>query len=265
MILKKKLRNLKYRNEFFLKLISGFQYISIGRTNHRHSKEIINCGAPRSGSTLLNMIINKILMCSLSKEHNYAETSREYLAKLSNSTAYNLIKVHHYFPLVYKRIKKGKAIGFFTHRDIRDIVVSFIQKGWISDFNEYIEQKILHRTVFTALAYAKCPNMQVISYYDLMHNKEDVIISVSKAFNVSLNQDEIQSIIEETSLESVNKDIKQMDTVNVGKTELNPGTGLHKDHIADGRIGKWNEFLSKEQIDVINSVAAEYNKYFNYQ
>lgn len=55
-----------------------------------------------------------------------------------------------------------------------------------------------------------------------------------------------------------------MNTVNNGLSNYDPGSGLHENHIADGRIGKWKEFLTSEQIDTINYFANDYNKFFKY-
>ncbi|MCK4947495.1 MAG: sulfotransferase domain-containing protein [Candidatus Aureabacteria bacterium] len=229
-------------------------------------KDIVVCGMPRSGSTLLYNILKIILTKTLEMEDGFCFVEKEYTNKMNNQNIYHLRKIHIFSFLLAKRIKTDKTIGFFTHRDIRDVIVSLIQKKWITDFDEFIESGRLHRIVYTSLLYAKTKNMHVFSYDELLHNKEEAMRRVLRILNLELDTTLIEHLIKETSIGNTQRKIAQNKyIIKSDKVIYNPATGLHKNHIQDPRTGKWKEFLSREQIKIVNKIAKEYIYFFNYE
>ena len=253
------MRKLKYKSTFALSLISFFQYLQF-KDNAQRTSEIFNCGAPRSGSTLLNIIIKKVLLIAIEKEDNFIFSMKDYNLKTLNTFPKILIKVHHFLPMVINKVKKQKAIGFFTHRDIGDIIVSLSQKGWISSFDDFINSYQLHRIVYTSLLYAKSKNMVVISYSDLMNKKEEVIEKVARALNIPLTRDEIKQVLNEINNGNVPKNFNTSNEM----SKFDLGSGLHEGHINDGKSGKWKTHLTNDQIQTINRISNEYLKHFQY-
>jgi hypothetical protein len=50
----------------------------------------------------------------------------------------------------------------------------------------------------------------------------------------------------------------------VGGDVIETSTGLHDNHIFDGRVDKWKDQLSDAHIGKINTIIGSYNKSFNY-
>lgn len=225
------------------------------------NKDIVVCGIQRSGSTLLFNIIQEVL-----KENNrtidpYFEEERKYKEILHNEISTLVKKNHTYLPLVAKRIKKKKSIGFFTHRDIRDIIISHIQLGWIDEIEHWIANYKIKNMMNNALLYASTPNMHIISYEKLVHARPEVIEEVSNILGATLTLEAKGRILENTSLHEMRKKAAKSVDYN-GKNHNNQ---LMENHIADGKTGKWKEWLSKDKIFRLSEYCREYLEYFGYE
>jgi len=226
-------------------------------------KDIVNCGAPRSGSTLLNIILKEIVTLKVKALDNFCSEEPDYINKLKNTPTLNITKTHNYSWLIAKRIEKTKSIGFFTHRDIRDVIVSQMQKGWIKDVDEFLKNKSKFY-IYNSILYAQTKNMIIISYEKLMNDKKTVIKKVGIALNVELTNEEIDEIDIKTSLNNIKKKIDNMEFIKGAANEVNSSTGLHKNHINDPTLRKWRNNLTPNEINLINKQAAEYIRFFNY-
>jgi LPS sulfotransferase NodH len=224
-------------------------------------KDIIVCGMQRSGSTLLFNIINEVLKENNSHIDTFFEEEIKYKKLLASERSTLVKKNHTYLPLVAKRIKKGQTIGFFTHRDIRDVIVSSIQKGWLNSIDEWISNLRIKYMINNSILYAKTPNMHIVSYEQLMGSKTEVIINVANKLGISLSQEAIEKIEKNTSMNIVKKKLQEIPE----GMKLEYSDQLHKNHIADGKIGKWRNHLSEEEITRLTLYCKEYLHFFGYQ
>ncbi len=240
--------------------------ISYYRISHKSEIDIVNCGIPRSGSTLLSMIINEILQLEYKSQYNFVSDELGYKKLLGKHRYYKFSKIHIYSPLIAKRIKTNKCIGFLTHRDIRDIIVSRLQKGWISNIENYIKCGDNRIHINNALLYAKVKNINLISYYDLLNNTLDIIKQISIKLNITLTEGDISIISEKVSLSTSKNKLKEAKFIKRGKRNdlVDPCSGLHKNHINDPSIGKWKNILTREQVKIINEDSKDYLELFNY-
>lgn len=229
------------------------------------SVDIINCGAPRSGSTLMNIILKNILEKKIIKENVFCGNESEYINKLLNGDPNRLIKTHVYSYLIAKRIEKYKSIGFFTHRDIRDVIASQVQKGWIKDAESFIKTKKIKFYIYDAILYASTRNMHIITYDQLMNDIGGVINRVSGILNVKLTDDEISEIKSKISIKSINKRIKEDKLYDNGVKRYNVNSGLHENHIQNPESGKWKIIFNARESRIINDAAKQYLEYFEYR
>lgn len=227
--------------------------------------DIVNCGIPRSGSTLLSMIINEILQFEYEIDYKYVKNEQGYIDHLKKHEPYIFSKLHIYSPLIAKRIKSHKCIGFFTHRDIRDIIVSRVQKGWTKNIENYIKSGANRLQINDALLYANVNNINIISYFDLMNNTKDIIGLVSKKLNITLTEQDIIKIHKNVSISTSKNRIGKANFIRQGENLVDLVSGLHRNHINDPTIGKWREILTNEQIKLINENSMDYLDYFNYE
>jgi len=262
----KYLRSLKYHNLFCFKALIYIRQRISGRLFSTGSNGVVlNCGGPRSGSTLLNMIIKEILLFKLESENNYVDDPKRYSERLSSYAHFSLIKTHRLFSNTQGLIRKGQIIAFMTHRDIRDVTVSLYQKGWIGDIDEFIESKDLKQIAFSSIAYAKMIGMNVLSYQQLMDDPRGAISFVASKLSVQLSDEQIDHISNTVSTENVSLKIGQINLEDDSEVRLDGATGLHMDHIKDGKSGKWRDILSTKEADAIAGECSDYMTLFNYQ
>lgn len=224
-------------------------------------KDVVICGMQRSGSTLLFNIVNEVLNKNKHQQDTFFEEEVLYKKILQAELSTSIKKNHTYLPMVAKRIKNGLSIGFFTHRDIRDVVVSSMQKGWLDNVQEWVDSERIRYMANNALLYAKTPNMHVISYEKLMNQQEEVIKEVADKLNVALDSEDIADIRQKTSLEATRKKLKAIPE----DKKLLYANQLHKNHIADGKSGKWAEHLSPDETRLITQLAYDFLSYFDYE
>jgi hypothetical protein len=224
-------------------------------------KDIVVCGVPRSGSTLLFNLIRELVKIELDRLDGFFTTEIEYQNLLSKERSFFVKKNHEVSWLLIKRIKSNLSLGFFTHRDIRDVVVSLMQKGWMQDFNTWIERKGLHTMVNNSLIYASVKNMNTISYEELTNDRLTVVNNIKKILNLDhVDESSMKMIVRNSSIEEIRKKIENISV----DDEYDRATHLHKDHIADAEMGKWRRHLSDDQVEVINAISREYLIRFNY-
>lgn len=262
----KYLRSLKYKNLFYFKALI---YIRQNLTRKLFSRGkngvILNCGGPRSGSTLLNMIIKEVLLVGLESEDNYVDNLSDLSSRLALYKYFTLVKTHRYFPNVQGLIKRNQVIAFMTHRHIRDVVVSLCQKGWVEEVGDFIDSKDLKQISFSSCAYAKMKGMNIISYQELMDNPKSVIYFVCNKLDIKMDEQQIDAIVNSVSKENVHKKIRGIENDNKSEACLDSSTGLHKGHINDGKTGKWREFLSASESSAITAECQDYLSYFGYE
>ncbi|MCP5061608.1 MAG: sulfotransferase domain-containing protein [Ignavibacteriae bacterium] len=223
-------------------------------------KDIVVCGMPRSGSTLLYNIIREIITNNQPTVDRYFSDASGYKKLLKSEVFSNINKTHSFSPLLAKRIEKEYTLGFFSHRDVRDIIVSLMQKGRIMDIEDWLNTIKLEKLVNDSILLAKIKNMTIISYQDMVEKKEEVILNISKKLNIILKQDEIKKIVEKTSIRHSREIVEKIQV----EKEYDIKTQLHHNHIADGRVGKWKQILDEKQINIINKRAKRYLTLFSY-
>ena len=262
----KRLRSLKYNNIYCFKALI---YIRQRTSGHLFSAGkngvILNCGGPRTGSTLLNMILKEILQVKLSSENNYVESTSEFSSRLSAYSHFSLIKTHRYFSNIQALINSGQVIAFMTHRDIRDVTVSLCQKGWVSDISQFIESKDLKQIAYSSIAYANIDGMNILSYQQLMEELGQSIAYVADKLGIKLSESQVDEIKRTVSKDNVSRKIDQISHVGHNDLELDEATGLHKDHIKDGKSGKWRDILTADEARTIADECREYMAIFGYE
>lgn len=225
-----------------------------------HKKDIVVCGMKRSGSTLLFNLIKEITNKIGNDRDTYFNDENDYIRLLNYEDYRYISKTHSYVPFVARRIKNGYTRGFFSHRDIRDVIVSLMQKGWVENIDHWLKTDQLEILINNSILWASVKNITIISYEELIKNGKDVIISIAKQVNINLTNDDINNILEKVSIKNTKKTIDSIK----GNNEYDVKTQLHQNHIFDGKIGKWKKILTEEQISIINKRSNNFLKYFKY-
>ncbi|MGD1892848.1 MAG: sulfotransferase domain-containing protein [Cyclobacteriaceae bacterium] len=262
--MKKEIKTLIFNKLFLYKVFMRYKNINAlfyRKKNTYEIKDIIVCGVQRSGSTLLFNIINEVLNEQKNSVDSFFEEELKYKKILANELSTLVKKNHTYLPMVARRVRSGKSIGFFTHRDIRDVIVSSIQKGWLSDINEWVTNLRIRYMINNSILYATTPNMHIFSYDKLMNYRTEVISEIADVLNIPLSEEAIQRISAKTSIDVTRNKLKEIPS----DVKLEYSDQLHKNHIADGVIGKWRNFLSEEEINFLTVYCQDYLSFFRYK
>lgn len=265
-ILYDNLRRLKYSHLSFFKVLIAISQL-IGGKGIVKSKNgiVLNCGGPRSGSTLLNIIIKEVLVEGLKQESNYIDNCEGFRRKLSCFNHLTLVKTHRYFWNVGYLIRRNQIVAFMTHRDMRDVSVSLLKKGWIEDIESFVNSKELKQIEYTSLAYASLPGMHVISYDELVDDTNNVISQVATRLGVELTVDKVNLIAQKVSADNVKKKINAISASVDIDQGVDESTGLHVNHIHDPVSGKWKKHLNSLEASLIARDTKEYNQRFGYE
>lgn len=223
-------------------------------------RDVLVCGIQRSGSTLLFNLVSEILWASKGNIDSFFSTQKGYNKITRDERSMIVRKTHSFFPVISKRVKSKKTIAFFSHRDIRDIVTSAIQKGMISDLDEWLEKGFLYKWVNDSILYCRTEGVVFVSYDDLVNNAFDVVDTISHKLDIPLDDSKAEAIVSKHSISAVKN---RLANLTEGK-RLNVEDQYHKNHIADARIGKWKGFLSNLQERKILEIASDYQKAFGY-
>ena len=245
---------------YFVKYYQNYDSFFYRGSNTYKIKDVVVCGMQRSGSTLLFNIVNEVIAKGQSQRDTFFEREILYKKLLESEQSAVVKKNHTYLPLVARRVKKGLSVGFFTHRDIRDVIVSSIQKGWVENVDDWIEDGRIRYMANNALLYAQTPNMCVISYHQLMNHKVEVINEVAKKLSLTLGPEDIDDIYQKTSIKNTKKRLTEIPQE---KKRLFTDQ-LHKNHIADGKSGKWQEHLTNRQAATVTELTKDFITYFGY-
>ena len=259
------LRRLKYTNIFYFStLVYLKQKLSGQCFNPGRSGVILNCGLPRSGSTLLNLMIKEILVKGIISEDNYVDNHKQLSERLSSYKHSSLIKTHAFFPNVGSLIKRGQVIAFMTHRDIRDVVVSLCQKGWVDNIFEFVKSKDLKNMAYTSIAYSQITGMNIISFDEMMSDPKSIISFLASKLNISLTNDEIDQIAKNVSKEEIMNKVKKLHEEDDSAGKFDKSSGLHSNHISDAKSGKWKYTLTPEEVNIVSGECFEYLELFGY-
>jgi len=244
----------------------GYIKFTLKNKNFKSNPDIVVCGLNRSGSTLLYNIILLILKKTYNPSLGFFSNEQDYFTKLNHPNYLVLRKTHNFSLILKKRIKNGQTIGFFTHRNLLDIIASHIQNGWIKNLKLYVEKNGIERLVNKAILISRIKNIFIFSYDDLINRKEMIIKNICQKLNVELTENDIKEIIEETSIEKTKAKISDMSFEKIKDKKFNIETGLHKNHINDPKTGKWKKILKDDDIQLIKNRKAFniYNTFFNY-
>ncbi len=259
------IKHLIYYNKHSYKFYKTLRSLLTQKSkNATHPQDIIVCGMFRSGSTLVYNLVSEILKSSYNPSAGFFHNYKEYV-ELSAQPNFFIVRKTHYFSIKLKnRISRKKTLGLFTHRNLLDVIASMVQKNMITNLQNFIDDFGVERLAYDAIAIAETQNIINIPYSDLLNNKSIIINQLCDKLEVSLNPEEMDKIIDNTSIA---KTKKQIEVLKIDDKKIDSISGLHFNHINDPSIGKWNKVLSNKEVELISNKRAfkEYNKFFNYK
>lgn len=95
----------------------------------------------------------------------------------------------------------------------------------------------------------------------IIHARAKVIDEVAEILDAELTPEAKSRILHNSSIADVQKKIAS----SVGRNGKNHDNQLMINHIADGKIGKWKEWLSEDEINFLTKYCQEYLQFFGYE
>lgn len=227
------------------------------------SKFIFCCGARRSGSTLQYNIVADIV------ENTNSGIRIEFVSpadfplikeKYKEVAGYKVFKTHFLTEEIKHEIEVEGALAFYTYRDVRDVIVSLINKEWAKKEKKSIKDATI-KYLNDYYSWMNIENNLVLRKYEefyLKINKEcDFIANVLK---LKLDEDVKQMIVDKLSLNNLKEKLQQrdVDVVEYNGNHFDKKTLLHINHINNGDANQFLDFLNIDEILEIEAIATNW-------
>ncbi|RLB81530.1 MAG: hypothetical protein DRH24_09015 [Deltaproteobacteria bacterium] len=172
-------------------------------------------------------------------------------------------KIHHYVQSSLPKV--------VTYRDPRDVICSYARRqlnhitdaegleyALLQSYNELFRKKKRHEDLYR---YREDPNALLIKYEEyFLGNERDLISKLGDYFYISLDDQLINLLIDEYSLE---KNISRSKDLNFD--EIDEDSLIHGKHISNkGRIGGWEDILPNSLIILIKKELNDFLVDFGY-
>ena len=210
------------------------------------NQRIICAGMIRSGSTWL---YNAVRLLTISNGDDvYATWIKKY--KNDNSRSIHIVKAH----LFVENLLTNNAIVLTTYRDLRDIVASMINKGWITieQSNNLLKvQEILDETTTHHRLYKEKSKIN-LKYEDIIKDKALAIKKIAITLDIKTNN--YQSLAD------------QIEGLAYTKQGYDQTTLLHNNHrTTKDKIGYYKNILSLDTIRFIEEKYKDWLTQYEYQ
>lgn len=221
---------------------------------------IFCCGAKRSGSTLQYNLISKLVEVSntgirieYSKPENFPKLKEEN----KNENGYKVFKTHVLTDEIKVEILENKSFAFYSFRDIRDVIVSSISKGWISQENKSIRNSTLDYLKEYEKWMEVKDQLVLRKYEDFFNHIHEEARFIALKLGIELTEEQLVTIAEELSINNLKEYIgsDNFKKQQSGNQIFDSKTLLHSNHINNGYPRQWKDKLSKKEILIIEKNA----------
>ena len=216
---------------------------------------IFCCGMKRSGSTLHYNLVSDIVEGSLKGDRlGYIKTWQDFevIAKenYNSNDSLGIIKSHEYFDQMRELESSQRAYFIYIHRDIRDVAVSLLNKLQLK--SQTITFQSIQNSIEKALKLHyqfqnNIKNLYSISYEQVISNLEVEVYRLANFLGIKIDKILAKQISANRSLENQKENLKTIKYNDPNKIEnYDPETLLHPSHINSGKIGQWQNTLTKK-------------------
>lgn len=206
-------------------------------------------GIQRSGSTwAFNVVRALTAITGESWSSVFASDSIDLANKVQDWNQNLIIKMHRVDAPTARIISLTSSPCIMTWRDPRDALVS-ASNAIASDLPSTFQAIAADCASFVSLLDANPPHLLLIYENDFTAT-EATIKDIASALKIPASTDEIRSIFNSLTRENILRSIAEWsdDQIDQGTfiTQVDLATHWHKDHIGDGKVGKWSEQLPSD-------------------
>lgn len=208
------------------------------------------CGMKRSGSTLIFQITHQLLS-TLNNELIFKKDI-DY-----NNIDYNknyLIKTHYNNNL---KIPED-AIYLYSYRDLRDVVASIFKKSHKERISRNIKN-IVRTQLIGDEFFRNKKNIWIGKYEEFYLDIKLLIKKIADFLKIQVSREKVLEIEQYVSIENQIKREKEM--------RLNGIDDRYRitwNHITDGSVGYWKNYLNKCDVDSINGISKNWLHKYGY-
>ncbi|MDC7995722.1 FkbM family methyltransferase [Altibacter sp. HG106] len=225
---------------------------------------IICAGGKRSGSTLqYNMVAHLVEQAGVGKRITYfkPEAFPDVIQEHAEYKGMKVIKSHSLTPTLQDQIKKGNAKVVHGYRDVRDVIVSSMNKGWIQENEEHI-LKATNDYLRTHDQWMSCDaTMLSRKYEDFAFQISNELRILADFLGITITPEQYQTIedsLDVNRLKAQQANIPEEHKTTISHQVFDKETLLHSNHIHDGSTDQFLKHLSNESILLIESLAYSY-------
>lgn len=229
---------------------------------------IICCGALRSGSTLQYQIVSEIVeRKGLGRRIGFIEPTAlpPLFEEHSDAKEYLVLKSHYLTPEIRREFERGNARGIYSFRDIRDVVVSMMNKE-NKRFEAFASRRFIEKQIELFNTWQTIPDL-LVSKYESFYNR--IFLEVRRIalfLNIELTDNEIEDIAALFSKENNLKRIAEgSDTVVHEGREFSRSQLLHDGHIHSGDTKQWESRLTENEVALVEQRAASWLRACGYR
>jgi FkbM family methyltransferase len=230
---------------------------------------IFCCGALRSGSTLqFNLAGELVERLGIGKRIKYYKPNEFPEAQESEKEykGFKVFKTHVLTDSIKKEFLEGKAVGLYSYRDIRDVIVSLMHKNSViyseDDIQQIAEDYMYHYSEWMSVKKYLCMTEYANLYYHLEDEVERVAFFLGQKISKSAKID-IAKFLNIESQKGLLESSKNFTKIGNHKFEKN--YLLHSNHINNGSVGQWKSQLSKKQLIATEKVSSDWLSSNNYK
>lgn len=223
---------------------------------------------PRSGSTLQYQIAKELLTKSNCYFQDLGWLGNQNIAQLYTKYdpiyEYVLTKQHNYLSGINKIIDLEKLYILISFRDLRDVIVSLMNKNGTSFENVFSKLKI-QNFINDFNNWLSFKHVLKSKYEIFCNDINNETVRISQFLNIQLPFEDIEEISKNLSITNQRTKINSFSLEkleNYEKEKYDPITLLHQNHIHSGEVNQWRNILNNFQIGIIQYYAKDWlNKY----
>jgi hypothetical protein len=179
------------------------------------------------------------------------------LAASSGAVGFQVVKCHDWIPEAAALEARGRAIALYSFRDIRDVVVSMMNKSG-EDFWPLVRRGFLQVSLKDYERWTALSNAFVSRYETITSDLGGEVRRIAAHLGLAIPDRLPGEFAEAYSLAAQIQRIERFDFdrhgVGSGRFVHDPHTLLHRNHIRSGRIAQWRDELSPMQVALLEDL-----------
>ena len=235
---------------------------------------IFCCGMPRSGSTLHYQLTAELVESQgVGKRVGFVDPlSLEALGLLANAESddkFLVVKCHNYSERAAELISSGKGKAIYIYRDIRDALVSYMNRCNIScEEAMRLDGGFVQTSLSNYYKWNSVDTVLVSQYEDMIDHLKEEVIKIADFLGLKISDRIAMSLARKHTLIEELQHIRHFDYEQGGvqiknthwEGSYDPKTHLHQNHIRSGKKEQWKYFLSNYEVLQVEAIAHEWLK-----